>query len=191
MKVKPLLSVSLLSVSLLSMLCLVFLCSVLSCPAFAQEIDIGDASGNPGETVLAPVSLTASSDMTAAFIRVSYDATVLENLSAAAGALLSSGHLLDFHSPQAGQLNVMVCPSTGAPAFTAQSGVLFYLQFDIKKAAAPGDYSLTYTTAGAPAIPTTNLVNTAGALITHATSPGKVTVMNRFTNANANWTLYE
>ena len=180
MNVKPLLSV----------LCLVLLYSVFSCPAFAQGIDIGDASGNPGETVLAPVTLTAASDMTAAFIRVNYNATVLENPSAAAGALASSGHALDFHSPQAGQLNVMVCPSSGAPAFTAHSGVLFYLQFDIKSGAAPGDYSLTYTTAGAPAIPTTNLVNTAGTLVAHSTSPGKVTV-NRFATAQPDWMLYE
>jgi len=185
MKVKPLLSVS-----LLSMLCLVFLCSVLSCPAFAQMIDIGDASGNPGGAVSVPVTLTAPSNMTAAFMRVSYNATVLENPSAAAGALASSGHALDFNSPAPGQLNVIVCSSSGAPAFTAQSGVLFYLQVDIKRGAAPGDYSLTYTTAGAPAIPTTNLVNTAGALVAHSTSPGKVTV-NRFANANASWMLYE
>ena len=175
---------------LVSLLCVALLCPAFVGSVLGEGIDIGDASGNPGGTVLAPVTLTAPSNMTAAFIRVSYNATVLENPSAIAGALASSGHALDFHSPAPGQLNVMVCSSGGAPAFTAQSGVLFYLQFDIKKAAAPGDYSLTYTTTGAPAIPTTNLVNTAGALVTHSTSPGKVTV-NRFANARSDWMLYE
>ena len=175
---------------LVSLLCVALLCPAFVGSVLGEGIDIGDAWEKPGRAISVPVTLTAPSNMTAAFIRVNYDATVLENPSAAAGVLLSSGHVLDFHSPAPGRLNVIVCSSSGAPAFTARSGVLFYLRFDIKEDAPAGVYPLTFTTSGAPALPASNLVNTAGALVAHTQSPGKVTV-DRFANARPDWMLYD
>ena len=161
-----------------------FLCAVPS----AQTIAVGSGSGMRGGAVSVPVSLAGSADYTAALVRVQYDPAILESASAVAGPLASAGHVIDYHSPAAGRLNVTVYADSGMPAFTAQSGTLLTLNFRIKRSATPGDSAITFATSGTPGLPSSDLTDTTGAVANPTATPGSVSVGG--TAARESWMLY-
>jgi len=171
------------------LICEVALLLAVAYDAGAQTIAVGNGWGVQGETASVPVTLTASADYTAVLARLEYDATALVNPSAAGGPLLAAAHALDFHSPQPGRVNVAVYPDSGMPAFTAQTGVLFTLSFDILPTARLGQSAIGFTTAGTPALPTSDLTDTTGAVALHQTRPGWVLVRGATTVRP--WMLYE
>jgi hypothetical protein len=161
----------------------------LGAAAGAQTIAVGNGWGVQGGAASVPVTLIASADYTAVLGRFEYDATALTSPSAAAGPLLGAGHVLDFHSPQPGRLNVAVYPDSGMPAFAAQTGTLFTLSFDIPRNARLGQSAIRFTTAGTPALPASDLTNTAGGVAPHQKRPGSVTIYGAA--GVRPWMLYE
>ena len=158
--------------------------------AGAQTLTIGTDSAKPGQAVQVPVILSAGVDSAAALVRIDYDADKMENPSALAGPLVGAGHALDAFSPEPGRLNVAVYPPAGAPALTAQSGILFYLVFDIKAGATSGATPLALTTAGPPALPALDLTAADGSSLTPTLTAGSVTILAK-SSAHREWLLYE
>jgi len=158
--------------------------------AMAQTIRIGEDAGLPGAAVEAAVTLSDATSATAVLLRLEYDATALENPSAAPGPRLTSQHALDVYLPAPGRLNVMVYAPSGALALSRASGTLLTLAFTIKSGAAPGNYPIALTTADTPGLPVSNLVQTDGTLLTHSFSGGGITVLESRTSVG-DWMLYD
>ena len=121
--------------------------AALAPPAQAQTIAIGATTGQPGQTVTIPVALSASTDLTAALLRLDYDPAILESPSVVAGGLLTETHDLDTYAPETGRLNVAIFGLAGAPPLTAQTGTLLDLTFTIKPTATNGQHQIALSSA--------------------------------------------
>lgn len=171
-----------------SILVIITVLSVISSTLWAQTIDIGTDTGTPGNSVAVPVMLDAYTYMMAALVRIEYDPMVLENPSVTAGLLLTENHTYDYYTPEVGRLNVVAYPKSGVPVFAAKAGTLFFLNFDIKVGAPPGESSITFTNKGTPDLPSSDLTHAKGTVFSHTTNPGSVMVGP--TRTNDSWTLY-
>jgi hypothetical protein len=177
------------SVRSFGLICAVALLLTVAYDATAQTIAVGNSLGVQGGATTVPVTLIAAADYTAVLARFEYDATALTSPSATAGPLLAAGHALDFHSPEPGRVNVAVYADSGMPAFTAQTGTLFTLSFDILPTARLGQSAIRFTTAGTPALPASDLTDTAGGVAPHQKRPGSVTIYGAA--GVRPWMLYE
>jgi hypothetical protein len=155
----------------------------------AQALRIGTASGKQGEAVSVPVTLTGSTSLTAALVRVQYNSATLEVPAVTSGPLLSANHALDFCAPAAGRFNVAAYAPSGMPSFTAKSGTLFNLIFKIRPTAPAGTSAITFTTVGTPALPSADLVGITGGVVTPTVTAGSVIIGE--SGVSGPWTAYE
>ena len=112
-------------------------------------------------------------------MRLEYDPAVLESPGAHRGPLLHDTHVVEAHSPKAGELNVVVDAPSGPAAFKAATGTVFYLTLRVKSTASPGTVTpITFSSdiAGSPGLPASSLSDTVGNSISHSRSGGSVTV---------------
>ena len=161
----------------------------LPAPRLANTISIGEAAGRPGETVSLPVTLQAAGDCSALLLRLEYDPGALEAPSAGEGAILAPAHSFDAFSPQPGRLNLVACGLTEIAPFASQTGVVAELHFRIRNEAPEGAVEIALTSAGTPDLPNSNLLDAAGATLTHGVAAGRVIVKPRLAGAKT-WMLY-
>lgn len=143
---------------------LVMLISVTDVLA-APTLDLGSGGGKPGSTVTIPVTLTNAPgvSLSAAALDVAYDATRLENPTAA--IVTAPGKVLVSNSPVAGIFRIGVY---GSNTTLTGNGTVISISFTIKNSAPGGDVLLGNTPSGSA--PDGNPVSMTGA-------NGKITVI--------------
>ncbi len=156
----------------------------------AQTLAIGSDSARPGHTVSIPVTYTATVNCTAALLRIEYDSTRLENATVEAGELVGADHIMESSAPEAGRINIAVFPRDGAPAFTAQSGVMVVLHFKIKDGTPAGEIPVKFTSVGTPNLPSANVIKVNGVAAGLLTVAGKVAVLPEASVGN-DWEDYK
>lgn len=147
---------------------------------FAQySIQIGEVSAPPGYEAFVPVEVMPGGSLSAANLRIRYDAQVLELLGVAPGAAVPQGSFFDVSEPVDGAVNVLVCPADGAATLATGSGPLLHLWFRVSRLAVAGaeaevvfgeDDSAPYP------FPATGLCDATGAQVAHSRSTGVVRV---------------
>jgi hypothetical protein len=115
--------------------------------AFAQlpQVDLGSDSGNPGETVTIPGTLTngASKSIAAVGVDIGFDTASLENPQCAVGSAgTAAGKDCSASSPSAGVFRIGIA---GLNANVIGNGVVANVSFVIKASAAPCAKPLTNT----------------------------------------------
>ena len=175
----------------------VFLCFALVCvfasPGLGQvALDIGEASAPPGKMVRVPVTIVAPAETTALNMRLCYDPSVLMPLSVWKGPLLTGAHVVPYRVPPEipGRFNVVVYPLLAGIPFTANSGTVVELLFEIAPTVAPGTATeITFAPLVFSDIPSSDLSGLSGNSLAHQRTDGRVTVTDPVNRA-MHWQLY-
>ncbi len=166
-----------------------FLFSALLNIAYGQtSIEIGETGGRHGETVHVPVELSSDTDYVALLLRLEYDADRLIPEEVHHGALMTLFHSIDFFSPEEGRINIIVYGYNQYAAFIEQNGIIAAIEFLIKPLAPQGVAEIFITAAGAPDLPSSQLVDSLGNILNPEVISGKVMVEPK--TMAATWTLF-
>jgi hypothetical protein len=120
-----------------------FMLVLFSNAGWAQPgLQLGSATGAPGETVNIPVTFTNNGSVVAFQFDVGFNTATLTAGTAAAGLVLNA-HLKGSATLPSGPFRALVYPPTTPSLPKAGSGVILTLPFTIGAGAAAGDYNLT------------------------------------------------
>jgi len=158
-----------------------FIFIVLAMPSgHAVSIGFGSVEGRIANTVMVPVSITSDGGVGGINLRITYDPAILTLPSVQAGPLMTASHVAESHSPTPGQLNVLAYAPNTPAAFSANSGQVLYLVFEVDAGVTPGvvtQLNLTGSIGGTPSIPSSGLSALGGSAIGHTASGGSVTAV--------------
>jgi hypothetical protein len=109
-------------------------CALLSAPAYAADMSItaGAVSGNVGDIVSVPVSVSDNAGVSGMTLRMGFDDAYLEPHSVVKGELLSDGFFIDNISYADYPVETVNVTWVGA-ADMREDGVLYYVRFKIIK----------------------------------------------------------
>lgn len=163
-------------------LCLVCL-SLIPRIGWGASISIGSKEVLPGATVEIAVSVSVNEDLVGLHLRLRFDPEVLLSPSVKKGPLLNGSHLVDFFSPQEGELNIVAFSPDANTPLTAHEGVVLFLEAIVSGEASGGNYAIGFadTVTGPVVLPPSGLSGSAGVSIPHSVQPGSVKVRGTVT----------
>ncbi len=146
--------------------------------ANAAMISLGSAVGKPGDSVTLTVDVSADTDLAGVNIRISYDTNIFTSPSILRnGDILEATHVLDFHSPETGRLDVVAYAPAGTPVFKARTGQAFSIVLQIQPTASTGVYPLSFSQAGPVFLASSGLSDAGGVSLVHQQNAGTITVV--------------
>jgi len=166
---------------------------LISASAFsAATLDIRDGIGHRTGDVWIPVELSADSDVAGVNMRIEFDPDILAfDTVLPQRPPIGSEHLVLWHSPNPGELNVAAYAPDAPSALRERSATLLILIFHIKDDV-PDDVTSTNITfapglAGSPSLPGSGMSDSAGNSISHSATGGSVQIET----ASETWNEYE